>query len=541
MSDFEPGLTGKPWLRAVLSGGGGLVAWALARTIVDNVDFAAVVGIAVSAAVAGFFLSQPAEEALFLAGVAERMRLDDKVRAPGLPGIHGTIARHLNALAERGHQSEVVELPTRTRATEQAAPSNALSPQRQHAVGELHDQAKAQGQSLDDTSAAMAEMAATVRTIATSVESLASSAEESGSSILEMSAINDEMSENIGELAAAIEQTSASIEEMIYSIKEVAKNIEDLALAAEQTSTSMNEMEASINHVEENATATARLSEDVIRDAARGADAVKRTLTGIEEIRQSSRAASDVIRALGDRIGAIGNILNVIDDVAEQTNLLALNAAIIAAQAGEQGRGFAVVADEIKDLAERTGASTKEIADVIRSVQIESKNAISAIARGEKSVETGVALSEAAEGALAEIVSSAGKSTEMVKAIAMATVEQSKGSKVVADAVDRIARTVQQVAAATAEQARGSEQIMRSTERMKTLSNHVELSSEEQSKGSKQIAGSIEHINEMVRQLHQAQQEQSRGSVQLLSAVEQLRQSQFRQIRVLEDLADTKA
>jgi methyl-accepting chemotaxis protein len=251
MSDFEPGLTGKPWLLAVLSGGVGLVAWALARAIVDNVDFAAVVGIAVSAAVAWFFLSQPAEAALFLAGVAERMRLDDKVRAPGLPGIHGTIARHLNALAERGYQSEDVQLTIRTRAAEQTATSNALSPQRQHAVGELHDQAKAQGQSLDDTSAAMAQMAATVRTIATSVESLASSAEESGSSILEMSAINDEMSENIGELAAAIEQTSASIEEMIYSIKEVAKNLEDLALAAEQTSTSMNEMEASIKEADQ--------------------------------------------------------------------------------------------------------------------------------------------------------------------------------------------------------------------------------------------------------------------------------------------------
>jgi methyl-accepting chemotaxis protein len=406
---------------------------------------------------------------------------------------------------------------------------------------ELQEHARHQGQSLDDTSAAMAEMAATVRTIATSVESLAASAEESGSSILEMGAINEEMGENIGELAAAIEQTSASIEEMIYSIKEVAKNIEDLALAAEQTSTSMNQMEASIGHVEENATATARLSEDVIRDAARGADAVKRTLLGIEEIRSSSRAASDVIRALGDRIGAVGTILNVIDDVAEQTNLLALNAAIIAAQAGEQGRGFAVVADEIKDLAERTGASTKEIAEVIRSVQEESKNAIAAIARGEKSVETGVTLSQAAEGALGEIVASAGKSTEMVKAIAQATVEQSKGSKIVADAVDRIARTVQQVAAATAEQARGSEQIMRSTERMKALSNHVELSSTEQSKGSKQIATAIEHINEMVRQLHQAQQEQSRGSQLLLAAIKELRQSQFRQIKLLDDVQQKKA
>jgi methyl-accepting chemotaxis protein len=538
MGEYEPGWLGSSWARAGAVTVGGLVAWGLGRLALGESDVAALLGILGAAGASVALFSVAPSEVAFLARVAETMRLDENERSPVLPGIYGSIARHLNALAERGARHEAIELPsTKPAANRSEKPVTlTMSPNDISAVAELQEQARAQGQSLDDTSAAMAEMAATVRTIASSVESLASSAEESGSSILEMSAINDEMSENIGELAAAIEQTSASIEEMIYSIKEVAKNIEDLALAAEQTSTSMNQMEASINHVEENATATAQLSEDVIRDAARGADAVKRTLVGIEEIRASSRAASDVIRALGDRIGAIGNILNVIDDVAEQTNLLALNAAIIAAQAGEQGRGFAVVADEIKDLAERTGASTKEIADVIRSVQSESKNAIAAIMRGEKSVETGVALSEAAEGALAEIVGSAGKATEMVKAIAMATVEQSKGSKVVADAVDRIARTVQQVAAATAEQARGSEQIMRSTERMKTLSNHVELSSEEQSKGSKQIATAIEHINEMVRQLHQAQQEQSRGSLQLLSAVEQLRQSQFKQIKVLDEM-----
>ncbi len=478
-------------------------------------------------AVAAFLFSQHSPEVDLLADWAERMLDDPGLRAEeALPGTAGRIARALN------------KLQVRTAARAELATSKEDAEEESGRLGETfsaaRQQAHAQGASLDDTSAAMAQMAASVRTISSSVESLAASAEESGSSILEMSAINDEMADNIQELASAVEETAASIEQMIYSIKEVAKNIEDLALAAEQTSTSMNEMEASINHVEQNATATARLSEDVIRDAERGADAVKRTLLGIEEIRLSSRTAGDVIRQLGERTAAIGNILNVIDDVAEQTNLLALNAAIIAAQAGEHGRGFAVVADEIKDLAERTGASTKEIAELIRGVQEQTQNAVAAIATGEKSVEAGVSLSQAAEGALIEIVQSAVKATEMVKAIALATVEQSKGSKVVADAVDRIARTVQQVAAATAEQARGSEQIMRSTERMKTISSHVELSSQEQAKGSKQIARAIEHINEMVRQLHQAQSEQTRGSEQLLAAIEALRNSQFRQIEILD-------
>ena len=545
--DYEPSPLAAPWFRAVVVGLATAVAGAAAAALVGG-EAAWLAGGLVGGltAFAGTWamLAVPASEAQLLARWAEHLLDHPGPQTPGraaesaqatakvaeaLPGPFGVIARHMNALAARA-PSDRATLPA---AAEQGKSNGEMTT----IIVEAQRHAQNQGSSLDDTSAAMAEMAATVRTIAASVDSLASSAEESGSSILEMSAINDEMAENIQELASAIEETAASIEQMIYSIKEVAKNIEDLALAAEQTSTSMNEMEASINHVEENATATARLSEDVIRDAERGADAVKRTLFGIDEIRQSSRTAGEVIRQLGERIAAIGNILNVIDDVAEQTNLLALNAAIIAAQAGEHGRGFAVVADEIKDLAERTGASTKEIAELIRSVQEESRNAVTAISRGERSVEAGVQLSQAAEGALTEIVSSAGKATEMVRAIALATVEQSKGSKVVADAVDRIARTVQQVAAATAEQARGSEQIMRSTERMKTLSTHVELSSQEQSKGSKQIAGAIEHISEMVRQLHQAQSEQARGSEQLLAAVEQLRSSQFRQIEILDRVA----
>ena len=535
--EYEPSPVTAPWFRAIAVAAAAAILATVAAVVAppDAAVVAAGAAGAVGAFVGAFVaLSMPAAETQLLARWAEYLLDHPGAKVPeSLPGVHGALGRHINALALRSPSDRHADRASSSTTTADHKPNGELTA----VLAEAQRHAQNQGSSLDDTSAAMAEMAATVRTIAASVDSLASSAEESGSSILEMSAINDEMAENIQELASAIEETAASIEQMIYSIKEVAKNIEDLALAAEQTSTSMNEMEASINHVEENATATARLSEDVIRDAERGADAVKRTLFGIDEIRQSSRTAGEVIRQLGERIAAIGNILNVIDDVAEQTNLLALNAAIIAAQAGEHGRGFAVVADEIKDLAERTGASTKEIAELIRAVQEESRNAIGAISRGERSVEAGVQLSQAAEGALTEIVGSAGKATEMVKAIAMATVEQSKGSKVVADAVDRIARTVQQVAAATAEQARGSEQIMRSTERMKTLSTHVELSSQEQSKGSKQIAGAIEHISEMVRQLHQAQSEQARGSEQLLAAVEQLRSSQFRQIEILERVA----
>jgi methyl-accepting chemotaxis protein len=374
------------------------------------------------------------------------------------------------------------------------------------------------------TSTSMGEMIASLKGIADNVEVLAQSAEESSSSILQMAATNDEVAENIQALAASVAETTAAIEQMTYSIKEVAKNIEDLSATTEETSSSMNEMDVSISQVETNANETAKLSEQAQRDAEMGAEALFRTLGGIDKIKGSSKEAASVIEQLGKKIAAIGNILNVIDDVAEQTNLLALNAAILAAQSGEHGKGFAVVADEIKDLAERTGASTKEISDLIRSVQESSRQAIAAMDRGVRNVEEGVRLGQETETALKKIQESSQKSTQMVKAIARATIEQARGSKQVTMSINRIAETVQQIATATAEQARGSEQIMKSAERMKAITKHVERSAQEQARGSKQITRAIESISEMVHHLNRAQKEQTKGSEQVMTAVVQIKQ-----------------
>jgi methyl-accepting chemotaxis protein len=352
---------------------------------------------------------------------------------------------------------------------------------------------------------------------------------------MEMTASNETVAENIVELASSVRETVASIEEMAYSIKEVAKNVDALSLTAEETSSSMNEMDVSIDQVQSNANETARLSEEVAQDAERGAEAILKTIGEIYRIKESSQEAVSVISNLGSRIDAIGQILNVIDDVAEQTNLLALNAAIIAAQAGEHGKGFAVVADEIKDLAERAGASTKEIADLIKTIQSESKNAIAAVERGAQNVDRGVEVSNDAERALKKILESSQKSTNMVRAIARATVEQAKGSKQVTDAIGRIAATVQQIAAATAQQARGSELIMKSGEKMRSIAQQVERSTQEQSRGSRQITQAMESINSMVGQLGNVQRTQSRSAERGIALTGRLDEASRRQDAALRD------
>jgi methyl-accepting chemotaxis protein len=372
------------------------------------------------------------------------------------------------------------------------------------ALGAMREQIDA----VETVTRTLKEMSVGLVEVARGVDKLATNAEESSSSILEVSATNQEVAENIANLARSVAQTVASIEQMTASIREVARNVDGLSLTAEETSSSMNEMDVSIDQVQSNANETARLSEEVSQDAERGAEAILKTIGEINRIKETSQQGVSVISSLGSRIEAIGQIVNVIDDVAEQTNLLALNAAIIAAQAGEHGKSFAVVADEIKDLAERAAQSTKEITDLIKTIQAESKNAIGAVERSATMVDRGVEVSNEAERALKKILESSRKSTNMVRAIARATVEQAKGSKQVTDAMGRIAETVQQIAAATAQQARGSEQIMKSAEQMRLITEHVERSAQEQSRGGRQIAQAIESIAGAVSELNDSHRTQ---------------------------------
>ena len=402
----------------------------------------------------------------------------------------------------------------------------------------LDTTAQTQAGAAEQTTRLIRDLTSATNEFAKHIEALTQSAEESSSSILEMTATNDEVAENIGELAGSVRETVSSIEEMAYSIKEVAKNVDALSLTAEETSSSMNQMDVSIDQVQSNANETARLSEEVALDAEKGAEAILKTIGEIFRIKESSQEAVSVISNLGSRIEAIGQIVNVIDDVAEQTNLLALNAAIIAAQAGEQGKGFAVVADEIKDLAERAGASTREITDLIKTVQAESKNAIAAVERGAHNVDRGVEGVERSRARPEERKSSrAPRRAPTWSARSRGRpVEQAKGSKQVTDAIGRIAETVQQIAAATAEQARGSELIMKSAEKMRIITQHVERSSQEQSRGGRQISSAIENISSMVSQLNTSHKAQSSGSAQLLASASRIEESSVEQLHSLKEL-----
>jgi len=396
-------------------------------------------------------------------------------------------------------------------------------------------------QRVDEARGVITELLTSLRGLAEQVDVLGRGAEEGTATAAAMAATHDEVTGLVEQLGAAAAETTAAIGEMSRSVTEVARAVGELHGSAEETSGNMQQMDVSIGQVETNANETARLSENVLQDATTAGEALQTTLQAIDRIRGSSREALQVIENLGQRTSQIGNILDVIDDVAEQTNLLALNAAIIAAQAGEHGKGFAVVADEIKELAERTGASTKEISELISAVQAESQNARAAVEQGFRTVEEGVQLGSEAEGALKKISASASKSTLMVRAIARATVEQSRSSKSVTAAVQRIADAVEAVRRATAEQERGAGQMTERAQRMLSVTTQVERATEAQLERSRQIARSLASIREMTGAVSRARGAQAAATERVLAAVEAIRvvaDAQGSSVRQLETVID---
>jgi methyl-accepting chemotaxis protein len=365
-------------------------------------------------------------------------------------------------------------------------------------------------------------VAAASRNVAASAGGLSKSSDENATSILVMVASNEEVAGHADGLTMSVNDTAATTEEMVAAIREIDRNVELLNRFVAETSEAMQRMGRVIQKVERNAADSKTISEVVAQNADKGMRAVELTIETMERIRGSVVESGKVIESVGSKGREIGLILNVIQEVTEQTNLLALNAAIIAAQAGEHGRGFAVLAEEIRQLAERTAASAKEIENLIASFRSETERAVATMHEGSRRVEEGVGRSKEAGVALQEILASARRSSAMVGEIVAATREQAEGSQAVAASVDKVRDMVVQIKRATAEQTLGSEQIKSAVENMREMAGHVKRATLDQSKGSRLITQAIGNITGTAQSIQKAAGEQVGASERVRRVIEEL-------------------
>ena len=390
---------------------------------------------------------------------------------------------------------------------------------------EITEGSRAQAESVEEAASSVNEMHFSLKEIAANVDDLHATSERTSSSVIELAASVTEVAKTMSDLSASIEDTSSAITQMSVAIRQIAENVESLSSAVEQTSASSSEISASVKEVESAARQSAALSEAVAADAqGLGMRAIEKTIEGMSRIEANARRTADVVNRLGERAESIGGILTVIEDITDQTGLLALNAAIIAAQAGEHGKGFAVVASEVRELANRTAASTKEIGKLIASVQDETRQAVDAMKEGGIIVQEGVRLAGDAGDALRTILERAGTARDMSRSINRAAEEQARGIKQVSESVQQINHMAHQFAKAANEQKTGSEQIMRAAEKMREITRFVKTSTEEQSQAGKDITGSVEQMSAKIAMVNRATGEVQAGSDLIVQAIDRIKE-----------------
>jgi methyl-accepting chemotaxis protein len=388
------------------------------------------------------------------------------------------------------------------------------------AAHKMSEGARVQQESTEQTAMVVSEMVASIRGVDENAKDMSRTATDVSSSASEMASSIEEVARSTGALTAAVEDTASSIEQMISSIKQVSENTDTLSASAEQTSSSIAEMSASVKEVEQRAVESARLAEKVSREASeRGMAAATEAIRGMQNIKDTVEATAAVVNRLGKRSQEIGQILKVIDEVTDQTGLLALNAAILAAQAGEHGKGFAVVAEEIKDLAERTAASTQEISGLIASVQEDTAESVQAMGRGLKAVEAGLSLVNVTSDVLEQVADSSRKSAETARAIEKTTAEQAKGASQIRETSMSVAGQVEQIAHALQEQRKGSDRISKAAEGMREITRQVKMATQEQTTGSRQIAKAVESVTVQAAQIARSTSEQNLGVQQISEAI----------------------
>jgi methyl-accepting chemotaxis protein len=297
----------------------------------------------------------------------------------------------------------------------------------------------------------------------------------------------DESAKVSVQASSAIEEVTSTMHEMSINVQNVVKNTQVQASSVAETSASIDQMVTSINRVADTAKVLLDIANRSREEVVNGISTMEKATDGLNRTNQAIQSSAEIINVLGHRADDIGKIIEVIDDLAEQTNLLALNAAIEAARAGEHGLGFAVVADEVRKLAEKSTQSTKEIADLIQSIQREARQAVENMERSTRIVEEGINLGGDLGSALHKISNVVTEVYKFSQEIGAATNEQSVGSQQIAKATGRLTEITQEISSAVEEQASGATAVVRAMDKMRELVQQSASSSTELSAAAEQM------------------------------------------------------
>jgi twitching motility protein PilJ len=274
-------------------------------------------------------------------------------------------------------------------------------------------------------------------------------------------------------LVAQIEAASCQLSESSSQGRTVSGHLLQVAdkqsNQIQEAAASVLQMASTIDAVAESASKCAAVAEQSLSASSKGTGAIHDSISGMNILREQIQETSKRIKRLGESSQEIGEIVQLISGITEQTNVLALNAAIQAAAAGEAGRGFSVVAEEVQRLAERSGEATKQIGAIVKAIQSDTQDAVTAMEKSTHGVVQGATLVDSAGRALDEIREVSHRLAEFVASISSSTQSQQKVAK-------HLAQRMQDILGITTQSSKGTKWTADSMVKISELANKLKVS-----------------------------------------------------------------
>ncbi|OGU19272.1 MAG: chemotaxis protein [Geobacteraceae bacterium GWF2_54_21] len=301
------------------------------------------------------------------------------------------------------------------------------------------------------------------------------SGDETGQLILAMNGMTDRLHGIVSQVSGTSTQVAEAASQLHATAERIANGAEEVAAQAATVATAGEEMSATSGDIAQNCQMAAEGAQRASEAAQSGSAVVNATIAVMGQITDKVQESARTVDSLGARSDQIGAIIGTIEDIADQTNLLALNAAIEAARAGEQGRGFAVVADEVRALAERTSRATREIGDMIKAIQGETRGAVSAMEQGVSQVEAGTVEAARSGESLGNILQQINDVAMQVNQIAIAAEEQTATTSEISSNMSQITDVVHKTSQGANESAQAAARLNGYAEELQRLVRQFKL------------------------------------------------------------------